>query len=117
MQYPSVIFTSDMSGIRVSIGVAIQMKKMRSGNGVPDLIILEPKIVIKDGETIQYNALLLELKREGTRVWLKDGSVTTDPHISEQYTMLNELNKRGYFATIVCGFDEAKAVIDKYLRQ
>jgi hypothetical protein len=115
--YPEVIFTSDMSGLRVSIGLAIQMKRQRSSNAIPDLIILHPKIVIRDGKSYQYNALLIELKREDERVWLKDNSVTSDPHRAEQFRMLQELNKLGYFATFACGLKEATAIIDDYLKQ
>ena len=109
MQYPKAIFTSDMSGLRVNMGLAIQMKRQRSSNAIPDLLILEPR----GG----YSALLLELKRKDERVWLKDNSLTSNPNISEQAAMLEELNKRGYYATFACGFDEAKAIIDNYLDQ
>ena len=43
LQYPSVIFSSDHSGIRVSQGLANKVKKLHSENGIPDLTIYEPR--------------------------------------------------------------------------
>lgn len=108
MQYPDVLFNSDAAGVRLTLGQAIQMKKLRSGNGFPDLMIFEPR-----GD---FFGLFIELKREGERVWLKDNSLSTDEHIREQHGMLKDLNERGYFATFACGFEEAKEIIDSYLK-
>ena len=91
LQYPSVIFTSESSGIRLSIGQATQIKKMRSSAGLPDLWLLEPRK--------GYHACLLELKREGTDI----------------EEILHRLQEKGFFAKFVVGFDDAKAVVDFYL--
>lgn len=61
-----------------------------------------------------YNGLLIELKKEGTRLKKKDGSWATD-HIAEQAGMLEMLESRGYKAVFAVGFDEAKSIIDEYL--
>jgi len=39
-QYPDVIFTSESSGIRLTIGQATKAKKQRSKHKLPDMIIL-----------------------------------------------------------------------------
>ncbi len=43
LQYPKVIYTSDSSGVRVSIGMAKALKSIRcKGYKIPDLIIMHP---------------------------------------------------------------------------
>lgn len=107
MQYPDVIFTSDSSGVRLTIGQAVKMKKLRSEKGIPDLIILEPRV--------NYHGLILELKRENETVFLKDGSLSKDAHIQEQDKILTRLAKKGYLAIFVVGFDKAKHMINYYM--
>lgn len=108
MQYPNVIFTSESSGIRVSMGVAVQMKKQRSLHKLPDMIILEP--------SKGYNGLCLELKNTYSDCYLKNGDVRQTKHIQEQAKTLQLLEYKGYKATFACGFDEAQRIIDEYLR-
>lgn len=105
VQYPDVIFTSESSGLRLTIGQSIQAKAMRSEAGLPDLMIFEPMGV--------YKGLFLELKVKS--VWLKDGTLTIDKHVREQSEILKRLRAKGYLATFACGFDEAKRIIDWYL--
>lgn len=107
LQYPSVIFTSESSGIRLSIGQATQIKKMRSSAGLPDLWLLEPRK--------GYHSCLLELKREGTVIYKKNGDLRKDKHLAEQEDILHRLQEKGFFAKFVVGFDDAKAVVDFYL--
>ncbi len=107
MQYPKVIFTAESSGLRMTKGQAVKAKKMRSGRGLPDLMIFEARY--------GYNGLFLELKKEGTRVYKLDGSLRKDKHLEEQQAVINDLNSKGYFAQFVIGFDDAKEVIDGYL--
>lgn len=104
-QYPDVIFTSESSGIKLTIGQAVQLKELRSDDGLPDLMIFEPMGV--------YKGLFIELKVKS--VWLKDGTLTTDKHVREQSEILKRLRAKGYLATFACGFDEAKDLIDYYL--
>ena len=54
-QYPKVLFNSDLSGIKLTMGQAVKAKKLRSSKGFPDLVIYEPRG--------NYHALFLELKR------------------------------------------------------
>lgn len=42
LQYPNVIFTSDSSGIKLSMGSALKMLALKSENKIPDMIILFP---------------------------------------------------------------------------
>jgi hypothetical protein len=110
LQYPDVIFHSDFgSGIKLTMGQAIKQKRLNGGRRAwPDMFIAEPKG--------KYSGLFIELKKEGVRIFKKDGTLVSDEHIREQYDMLEQLRRRGYAANFSCGFDEAKALIDRYMR-
>jgi hypothetical protein len=107
LQYPDVIFISDTSGLKTSIGVATQLKSLRSCRGIPDLIILQPNL--------PYHGLMIEIKRSRDELLNKSGSIKNSPHIKEQIKILTRLTEMGYFCTFGCGFDECKQIIDKYL--
>ena len=108
LQYPDVIFNTDLSGAgKLTIGQATALKALRSGRGFPDLVIYEPRD--------DYHGLFLELKKEGTRIWNKK-LVGATPHIEEQAQMIDKLEDRGYRAVFAVGFDEAKKIIDNYLK-
>ena len=109
MQYPEVIFTSESSGLRLTIGQARSLAKQRSGKGFPDLMIFEPR-----GD---YHGLFIELKREGEKVFRRDGQIRSDAHLQDQYSVINRLNDKGYLAGFAIGFDEARALITKYMKQ
>lgn len=64
---------------------------------------------------MKYAGLMIELKREGTRIYKKNGELVADEHIREQARMLDELRERGYAAHFAIGFDQAKQIIDEYL--
>ena len=106
-QYPKVIFNTDASGIKLTIGQAVQMKKLRSCNGFPDIMILEPRN--------SYHGLFVEMKKTGERIFKKDGTPAT-PHIAEQLELIEKLNSRGYYAVFCVGFEHAKKTIDEYLK-
>ena len=108
-QYPDVLFRSDAAGFKLSVGQAKKMKELNGGiRAWPDIFIAEPR-----GD---YYALFIELKREGTRIFKKDGALVADEHIREQYDMLHDLRRKGYAAEFACGFDEAKKLIDDYMK-
>ena len=67
LQYKGIIFTSENSGLRVFWKQAKMLKKTRSCSGLPDIWILEPRK--------GYHGLLLEIKREGTKIYKKDGDM------------------------------------------
>ena len=123
LQYPDVIFHSDFgSGIKLTMGQAIKQKRLNGGRRAwPDMFIAEPKkVVISKGEHTRlvagYHGLFIELKREGVRIFKQDGKLVADEHIREQFDMLADLRHRGYAAEFACGFDEAKKLIDDYMK-
>lgn len=118
LRYPHVIFHSDYgSGIKLTPGQArIQSRQNGGRRAWPDLFIAETVIVKKkDGTYKGLSGLFVELKREGTRILKKDGTLVADQHIREQYALLVELESRGYRARFAVGFDQAKQIIDEYL--
>lgn len=110
MLHPDVIFMSDIaSGMRMSIGQAVKAKKFRSSRGQPDLFIAKP--------SRNMHGLFIEIKKEGTKIYLKDGeTVVSDPHIQEQWAILDELRLMGYAAEFGIGYDECIRIIESYLK-
>jgi hypothetical protein len=106
MQYPKVLFTSDASGVRLTMGQAVKMKRMRSCPGWPDLFIAEPR-----GD---YHGLFIELKKQGERLLKKDASPVSD-HVNDQLQMQRLLSAKGYASFFGIGFDQTKRIIDSYL--
>jgi hypothetical protein len=106
LQYPKVIFNTDSSGLKLTIGQATQMKKLRSSNGFPDITIYEP--------TKKYSGLFLEVKKETP--FKKDGYLKKDKHLQEQREMHIKLSERGYFVKFVWTLDQAKTILSDYFR-
>lgn len=105
--YPDVIFTSESSGIKLTIGQAVLQKKMRSGRALPDLMVFEPRR--------GYNGMFLEIKKDGVNIYKKNGEIKRDKHLQEQEEVLSRLTEKGYFAKFVVGYESAIALIDYYL--
>lgn len=118
IRYPNVLFHSDFgSGIKLTPGQAKKQKRQNAGRrGWPDMFIAKPKKIPRPGlrPVARYHGLFLELKKEDTRLKKKNGQWAT-PHIAEQAEVLDQLRINGYAAEFVCGFDEARMLIDRYL--
>ena len=110
LQYPNVIFHSDYgSGGRLRPHQAVRQKQQNAGQrGWPDIFIAEPR----GG----YAGLFIELKREGVKLFKRNGDYITT-HIAEQAEIIKQLLKRGYYANFAVGFEEAQNLIDSYLKQ
>jgi hypothetical protein len=112
-QYPAVIFRTDFAaGVKMSMGQAVRHKRLQSDRAWPDLFIAEPKYVKADKEW--YDGLFIELK--AVNIYRKDGTLLSNPHIREQAEMLERLRQRGYAAHFAIGFDQARKIIDEYLK-
>lgn len=109
LQYPKVIYTSDSSGVRVSIGIAKALKAIRcKGYKIPDLIIMHPNKL--------YHGLIIEIKKDLGQILSKSGSLKKNKHVQEQFKTLEELERLGYAAFFGCGFNHCKSVIDEYFK-
>lgn len=113
LQYPNVLFHSDFgSGIKLTPGQAMKQKRQNGGRRAwPDMFIAKPK----DHLGKLYFGMFLELKRDGTRLLKRNGEYA-NKHIEEQAKVIEQLKNNGYAATFACGFDEAKYLIDDYLK-
>ena len=112
LQYPNTFWLFDLTGEKMPIGQAKKLSKLKCRKGIPDFFMAE--------KTSKYNGLFIELKRDDRYVEkiIDDenfGSGKLKEHIEEQRKMIEGLNDRGYYATFAVGFEDAKAVIDRYL--
>jgi len=122
LQYPNVIFWSDLSGVYMSKAASGMAKAMRSSRSIPDLFIAHP--------IHPHNGMFLELKTETP--FKKDGSLKRQMkpikdrrgrkigeynHLQDQLEMLNKLTDLGYFASFGVGFDECCDIIDRYMKR
>lgn len=100
-----VLYNTDLSGIKMTMGQAKQARELRCCNGFPDITVYEPRG--------QYKALFLEVKKETP--FKKDGTLKSNDHLREQAEMLEVLNERGYYAQFAWDFNATVDVIDWYL--
>lgn len=105
------MFRTDGGGLKLNKNQAIQYASMQSGNGWPDLFI--------PYSSRGYHGLFLELKKEGTSIYLKRDptKLVADTHIRNQVTTLRRLNEQGYFARFAIGYSGAIAMIDWYMQR
>lgn len=115
LQYPEVLYMSDtIAAVKLTMPQAARNKVIqKDGFKCPDLIIFKPKYG-SDGKPI-YSGLFIELKIESP--YLKDGSgLKADKHIQGQAETMNELWEQGYYCKFAWTFDQAKTIIDNYLK-
>jgi len=107
-QYPNILFRSDYAaGMKMTMGQAMQHKRLQATRGWPDLFLAYPN----KGK----HGLFIELKADNVSLYLKDGSLTTNPHIREQEEVLKWLRELGYEAVFAKGYDQAVSIIDDYI--
>ena len=109
LKYPKVIFNTDMSGIKLTIGQAVQANKLRSNKGFPDICIYETSF----DPFGYYSALFLEVKKESP--YLKSGKLSTNKHIQEQNKVHQKLREKGYKVEFVWSLEDAIKVFDNYI--
>jgi len=66
----------------------------------------------------KYHGLFIELKTKDRKVFKKDGTLYAsgkDTH-EAQVAEIERLNKQGYYACFAFGFDQAKTIIDNYIK-
>ncbi|MFA5172568.1 MAG: hypothetical protein WC426_13485 [Sulfuriferula sp.] len=107
-EYPDVVFYSDFAaGLKLPIWLAALRKAMASGRGIPDLMV--------DAKRGNFGGLRIEIKKEGERIYLKDGSISKDKHVQEQNTVLEKLRKEGYCAEFGIGLEQCQGIVDWYM--
>ena len=98
LRYKGVMFNHSPNEGKREVRTGAQLKAMGMRPGFPDFFIYEAR----NG----YHGLAIELKR------IKGGTVS-----ATQKQCLQELRDRGYRAEVAKGFDEARKIIDEYLKE
>lgn len=89
-------FTATCGGVYVSRIQRCKIKKLGYKKGVPDIIVFVPKG--------KYHGLCIEVKTP-------KGRVTT-----EQRRWHDDLDRNGYFIIVPRSFEQAKHLIDEYMK-
>lgn len=109
-KYPNSIFHSDSSGVKLTIGQSVALKKTRkSTEKIPDLFVAEPRI--------NFHGLYLEIKKSHEELYNKNGHIRKNKHILKQAKTLKKLRAKHYCALFCAGFDNAKIIIDAYMNE
>lgn len=105
---PKIRFSSNYgAGMKLSIGQASIQRRQQSHAGYPDLFV-----IYNNG---QYSGLFMELKKEGTKIYKKDGVTFKSDHLERQNEYIEYLKQQGFFACFCIGLDDAIKTIDEYL--
>lgn len=106
IQHPNLLFSSDAGGLRVSMGVIMEVKRKSCNHKIPDLLIFQPNS--------QYKGCFVEIKRSKDDLYLKSGKLKTD-HVKAQAECLFMLRELGYYAEFGIGFEDTIQKIETYL--
>jgi hypothetical protein len=107
IKYPHVLFHSTLSGMNLTMPQAVRNKQIqKDGFAIPDLLVLEARK--------GFHALFLELKPANP--FRQDGRLKKDAHLEKQRNSIRELTDKGFAAFFVWSFEDAKKLIDDYLR-
>jgi hypothetical protein len=108
VKHPKVIFRTDFAaGMKMSMFMARKHNALQSSRAYPDLFIAESRK--------GFSGLFIEIKREDTVVFKKDGTIRKNEHLIEQHEMLKELELRNYKAVFGIGYENITKIIDEYL--
>jgi len=120
IQYKNVVFTTDMSGVRLSKGQAFQASKLRSETGIPDILIFQTggKTLVRNEDentnqvVFQFAGLFLEVKKKTP--YKKNREILKEH--TDQNNLHKKLQAQGYYTLFVWNFDDAKKIIDDYMK-
>jgi hypothetical protein len=125
-QYPHVIWRYDMSGANLSMAARTMNKAIQKSRAYPDFFLAVPKFK----NVIPYGGMYLEIKTSRDEVFNKDGSLKKKlvtkkkngviieqyDHNLDQYNMLEELRRKGYYASYGFSLDGCIKQIDYYMK-
>lgn len=111
LQYPNIIFFSDLSGIKLTPGQAKKIKDLKSGRGIPDLFIAFSKVDIN-----LTAGLFIEFKSSYDEIYKKNGGYRENEHLKEQLKIKEYLEQQNYKHEFVYDFAQGKKIIDEYLK-
>lgn len=107
--YPDVIFASDTAAsLQLPKPLAVRQARFKNpSKGYPDLFI-----AARRGK---FNGCFMELKAEGERIFLQDGSLSQSKDVQRQNKVLEQLREQGFCAEFVIGYEQCQAFVDWYL--
>jgi hypothetical protein len=123
-EYPEAIVECDYAAsLNLTNSQRIKLMKTRSEDGMPDVRIYYA--------SRGYHGLVIEMKKEGTVIYKKDGTLRKSPytrkfirygklfikrgdHNQEQHDTLMKFEKLGYCARYAIGRNHAKELVDRY---
>jgi hypothetical protein len=106
-EYPNDRITSTLNGIKMSPGLAAKASRQQSHRGVPDTIIHK--------SNKHFSSLYLELKKDGTRIYKRDGTLVKNDHIEEQAAYIIYLREQGHCADFAIGYVDAVIKAKTYM--
>ena len=107
LQYPGVLFHFDPTGNKLTKAQAGKLKAIQDGSAWPDLFIAKA--------AHGCHGLMIELKSEGTKL-VNSKKLPVSEHVFQQHHCLCILQNEKYQAWFAVGFDQAKRIIDDYLK-
>ena len=108
-EHPEIRFRSDMqSGTKKSYSLQNVMNILDPYPGWPDVSIWVSKS--------SFCGLMIEMKRENSGAILKDGSLSKSEHIQNQNQVHEFLRSLGWKVEIAEGFEQAKKVLEDYIK-
>jgi len=109
LQYPKVRFISSLTGEHNSSHIVrARNSRIQHSPGQPDLLIVEKR----NG----FSGLALELKTINANPFKKNGELRANEHLRQQDEWLTYLRIQGWSAHFAIGFDNAKELINKYMK-
>ena len=109
LQYPDVLYLSDtIANLKLTIPQKVRNKSIQKADfHCPDLLILEPQK--------GFHGLFIELKVKD--IYKKNSTeLLKNEHVENQQKSINQLNKKDYKSCFCIGFEQAKTMIDIYMR-
>lgn len=110
--YPDWEVNTDLAGLRLTFGQANKVKKLRTGNGFPDITIYKTVKDIK-GNIIKAG-LFIEVKKASP--YKKSGELYKSERLETQNAKHIKLREQGYVAEFVWTLEQAKELINNYLK-
>jgi len=110
-KYPDALFQFSIGAdVNLPIHIARKLHKINGkwSKGFVDMFIYETNK--------KYCGFGVEIKADGKNPFKLNGELRQNTHLQTQQAMHKLLEKKGYKAQFVVGYDEAITAIDKYMK-
>lgn len=109
-KYPNVLYMSDtVASLKLTKRQAKRNKSIQKDKfKTPDVIIFEPNEL--------YHGLFVELKVNSPYQKRHPTKLYKSEHLEGQQKTINDLIRKGYYATFATGYEQTIDIIEKYLK-